>query len=284
MRETLLLYVDDSGTRHPDKSHPVSGNDDWFGLGGILVREADENAVRNLCAAFRDRWASRLPLDVPLHSHEIRQRKGPFTWLRTVTPDERDQFYAELTTLITSAPLRCTACVIDRPGHRKRYFDTYTKEQRWSFCRTAFSVLLERTAKLAARSGARVRVFVERGDKTTDGWMRRYYDDLRASGPPFSPQTSAMYEPLSADELRHTLYDFKTKNKSSPLMQLADVCLYPICKAGYDRRGRDYQALVGTGRLLDMTLAPEDLGRLGVKYSCFEGVACIPAAPAAAAL
>lgn len=267
---TLHLYVDDSGTRHPDHQSQGFEGHDWFGLGGILVREEDEADVRARYAAFREEWASRVAVDVPLHSHEIRHGREAFGWLRT-DRTAATRFYEGLNTLVEAAPFRCTACVIDRPGHRARYSGVYPPDQRWSLCRTAFSILIERTCKLAIREDRRLRVFVERSDKATDRAIQGYYTTLRTQGLPFDPGRMATYHPLSATEFAATLYDLKFKRKSSPPMQLADLCLYPICRAGYDTRGRDYEVLA-RDKLVDCVLAEGDVGQLGIKYSCFESV------------
>ena len=44
MSEIINFYIDDSGTRHPDKKsgrRPAHGYD-YFSLGGVLVNEKDE--------------------------------------------------------------------------------------------------------------------------------------------------------------------------------------------------------------------------------------------------
>jgi hypothetical protein len=51
------------------------------------------------------------------------------------------------------------------------------------------------------------------------------YDELKAEGRPFAADTSDKYVPLSAAELRATLYEFKLKAKTSPMAQLADLYL-----------------------------------------------------------
>src|SRR5689334_9864774 len=73
MVQRLRLYMDDSGTRHPDRNVNLdSAMPDWFALGGILVRDEDEDACREQHASLIRRWT----LDRPLHSDEIRNFKG----------------------------------------------------------------------------------------------------------------------------------------------------------------------------------------------------------------
>ncbi len=265
----LNFYIDDSGSRHPDKD-TAAHSATWFGLGGVIVREEDEAEARALYDAFRERWEEHLR-GAPLHSHEIRNKNGPFAWLGK-DRELCSRFLADVSDLISKAPIICTACVIDRAGYRNRYGLMYSPEQRWSLCKTAFAVVVERAVKWASVSDQRVRIFVERSDKTTDAWMKNYYTDLRVNGMPFNPKSMASYAPAEASLFHRTLYDFKTKNKSSPMMQLADLCLYPICRSGYDETGRAYGLLVEQRKLINTLLKDVDVPLMGVKYSCFEQV------------
>ena len=52
-------------------------------------------------------------------------------------------------------------------------------------------------------------------------------------------------------------------------MQLADLYLYPMVKAGYDKNYRAYQELIKNGKIIDVVLKSEEIPTLGVKYSCF---------------
>ena len=54
------------------------------------------------------------------------------------------------------------------------------------------------------------------------------------------------------------------------MLQIADLYLYPMAKAGYDRSYRPYRALMEAGRLIDAILPAEDRPMLGIKYNCFE--------------
>jgi hypothetical protein len=137
-------------------------------------------------------------------------------------------------------------------------------------CKTAFTVVVERSAKFARDSGRKLRIYVEKSDKTTDRLLRDYYDELRTTGHPFDVASASKYVPLTPAELRETLYEFKTKDKSSPLMQVADVLLWPMCIGGYDPSNRSYIALKDAGTLIDCKLAPEELPHKGIKYSCWD--------------
>lgn len=264
----MTLYIDDSGSRHPDRNPgdtlPKHGYD-WFGLGGVMVRDDEEAAVRQEHAALCNEWG----LDAPLHSTEIRNRSGHFAWLGQLPTAKRDAFLEALARLVTGPQLTAIACVVDRPGYNHRYRDIYGRK-RWSLCKTAFTVVVERAAKYAMNHDCRLRVYVERSDKRTDNRMRSYYDTLRNDGHPFNPNNAAKYQPLTGVQLHTTLYEFRTKDKSSPLMQLADICLWPMCMGGYDPTNRPYRTLKEAGTLIDCKLDPAVVEFEGIKYSCWD--------------
>jgi len=77
MKKNFHLYMDDSGTRHPDHNlRPESETPDWFGLGGILVHEDDIDACREAHFALYAKWTQMGTS--PLHSEEIRHSKKIF--------------------------------------------------------------------------------------------------------------------------------------------------------------------------------------------------------------
>jgi hypothetical protein len=131
-------------------------------------------------------------------------------------------------------------------------------------------VVVERTAKFARDNGCLLRVHVEKSDRKTDRMLLGYYDDLRTHGHPFDVVNASKYRPLGAAELRETLYEFRTKDKSSPLIQIADIVLWPMCIGGYNPDNRSYTALRTAGTLIDGKLAPEDVPHRGIKYSCWD--------------
>ena len=81
------------------------------------------------------------------------------------------------------APVTGIACVIDRPGYNARYEDKY-RENRWMLCKTAFSVVVERSAKFAIANCQRLRVLPEKCNKAEDGLLRSYYNELKTDGLP----------------------------------------------------------------------------------------------------
>jgi hypothetical protein len=131
-------------------------------------------------------------------------------------------------------------------------------------------MVVERAVKYARRKGYKLRVYVERSDKTTDRLLMSYYRELRSQGVPFDSATSAKYCPLGAADFKDTLYEFRLKTKAAPLIQLADLCLWPLCIGGYDAANVAYAQMVSAGSLLDSKLTPHEAEREGIKYSCFE--------------
>jgi Protein of unknown function (DUF3800) len=269
MPKVFNFYLDDSGTRHPDHKpgkRPAHGYD-WFALGGILVKDEDEQKARDLHKAFCTKWN----FSDPIHSVEIRGRTGNFLWLEELSKPNQDNFFEELYLLMRDCPVIGISCVIDRPGYNARYAEKYAG-QRWMLCKSAFNITVERAAKYARSIDYRLRVSPERCNRKEDGWMRGYYDDLRAKGSPFAADTSGKYAPLTAPQLNETLYEFKPKFKSSPMAQLADLFLWPMCMGGYNAKNRPYERLKQDGKLIECVLKEEDWPMLATKYYCFDSV------------
>lgn len=217
--------------------------------------------------AFRGRWPQMG--DAPLHSWEIRGRHANFKWLG-VGIDTFDRFVSDLEGLLFELPVMGLGCVIDRPGYNARYREKYGR-QRWALCKTAFAVAVERATKYAILRDRKLRIYVERTDKKEDRRMNDYYHTLRGDGHWFDPGTAGKYDPISSKEYQATLYEFRTKAKTSKLMQIADLYLWPICMGGYEKSNFAYSRLLAAGKLIDCHLATEKVGTQGIKYSCFDG-------------
>jgi hypothetical protein len=175
----------------------------------------------------------------------------------------------DLTNFLTSLPVIGIASTIDRPGYDARYRKQHGRQQ-WHLCKTAFCIALERAVKFARRDGRKLRVYPEKCSKGDDKRLDTYYRDLKATGLPFETATSAAYAPLSSEEFATTLYELKFKEKTSPMVQIADLYLWPIAMARYEPRNRAYMALQKAGKLIECHVTKEQLGMCGSKYSCFE--------------
>lgn len=266
MRKCFRFYVDDSGSPNPNhESKPQNHSLDWFALGGILIDEDHLSDAEARYQTFRDRWPELG--GAPLHSYEIRNRSGAFRWLDD-SKSTWQRFMDDTTSLMLDLNYYGLACVVDRPGYNVRYKGVYG-DRRWLMCKTAFTISVERAAKYARHHNARLRVHVERSNKDVERKLRGYYDELRTNGLPFDKESSAKYTPLSADQLKETLFEFQLKPKATRLMQIADLALWPMCQGGYDPGHRSYQVLKKSGKLLDAVCnTTDDLH--GIKYSCFE--------------
>ena len=264
MTPTYHLYIDDSGSRDLDKSDEQSGSK-WFALGGVLIAEEDEALARAEHKAFCERWA----ITLPLHSYDIRTRSKNFNWINDLSIAKRNDFFNDLTGFLINLPVLGAACVVHRQGYNDRYRAKYGL-RRWEMCKTAFSVVIERSAKYAHRNGRRLKVFYERSDLINERRLESYYADMRTKGMPFDGGSSSKYAPLTADELRRTLWECRKKFKSSPVLQVADLYLHPICVGGYDPDYRALAALRDNKRVMDCVLTDEDASHMGIKYSCFD--------------
>lgn len=266
MTPTYHLYIDDSGSRDLDKDPNAQDGSKWFALGGVIIAEEDEAEARAAYEAFCARW----DITYPLHSYDIRNKVYEFSWIEKLRPREQAEFYNSLGDFLVGLPVLGTACVIDRLGYNTKYRGLYG-QRRWALCKTAFSIVAERAAKYAFQSNRRLKIYYERCSPKHDKSIENYFSDMRSNGMPFNVQTSAIYDPFGQDQLRHTLWDCKKKFKSSPLIQIADLYLFPICVAGYDTTYRAYAKLMEKSRVIDCVMDEAERKLLGVKYSCFEG-------------
>jgi hypothetical protein len=260
----LHLYLDDSGSRDLDKTQTQTGSR-WFALGGLLIKEEDEAIARLAHADFCKSWN----IAKPLHSYEIRNRTANFEWLQKLSEHEHKRFMNDLTEMLVNLPVLGTACVVDRQGYNDRYREKYGL-RRWAVCKTAFSIVVERAAKYACRKERRLKVFYERTDKLSEARLEQYFADLRAIGMPFNSSSSAQYAPMASNQMKDTLWECRKKFKSSPIMQLADLYLWPICKGGYEHDYKPLLALRAHHKTINCVLPAHEHNVMGIKYSCFE--------------
>lgn len=269
MPSSVHLYIDESGSRRPDrKAHEQMPKHDYFAMGGLLINEEDEEGAKAAHAAFCKRW----DIEHPLHSVEIRHACDNFKWLYDLATARKQEFYADLHAMICSLPILGVACVIDRPGYNVRYAKLH-EGNRWKLCKTAFAIALERSARFAIGRDRKLKVFAEACGPKEDRSLKAYYADLKAVGMPFNASSSSKYGPLDVGELNDTLYDLRFKDKRSELMQIADLLLFPMAVGGYDREYIAYRFLMRDGMLIDCHLSGEELPTRGIKYSCFDSSA-----------
>lgn len=114
-----------------------------------------------------------------------------------------------------------------------------------------------------------MRVFVERSDKKTDRTIKGYYDDMRGNGMPFSKDNSEKYGPAQSQMLQDSLFEFRLKEKTSPLMQIADLFLWPLSMSAYNPDCKPFKALLEKGLVINCAV-PGQEHTLGLKHYCFD--------------
>jgi hypothetical protein len=136
MPQKYVLYIDDTGSRDPDKADFSDRDDqmDCFALGGFLLKEEDIPDLRKKHAAFCAEWK----INYPLHSSSIRGGRGKFAWRKK--PETAGLFFPSLEEFLLSLPIVGIACLIHRPGYVTRYTDTYN-EGLWYMCKTELAPL-----------------------------------------------------------------------------------------------------------------------------------------------
>lgn len=269
-KKKYLLCFDDSGSRDPDRKMSLHGGRqdkmDWFALGGILVKDEDVEEVVEKHKNFCHKWR----IDYPLHSTKIRGHQGKFAWLKK--QENRDRFYPELENFLLSLPVICTACVMHRPGYVARYKEQY-EDRLWFMCKTTFSILTERVSKYADSQGRQLEIIFEESGKKEDRDIVNYSKELKKNGNPFNKLTSKEYRPLSADDYRRIVIgEPRRKKKTNPLLQVADLLLFPLAKNGYDPDYLPYRMLRKHNKIIDCHVAAEELPAMALKYSCFDGL------------
>lgn len=238
---------------------------DCFGLGGYLVRETDIDNILNSHKIFCKKWK----ISDPLHSTKIRGKRGAFSWIGK-REDGGDAFYSDIGNFLCSLPIYGIAAIIHRPGYNKRYREKYG-DQRWMLCKTAYAILIERAAKFVLSHEGELEIYFEAAGKKEDTDLKDYTKQLKSDGMPFDKNSSSNYASLkSSDFSRLILGDARERTKKWPPIQIADLVLYALAKAGYDPAYAPYAALMGASRLIDSLVPEGERQHLGTKYSCFE--------------
>jgi hypothetical protein len=270
MTNELHLYFDDSGSRNPD-SEAITRRDgiDCFALGGILVQEENIGSIIIKHREFCNKWN----VTEALHSTKIRSRQKAFAWLGKEENQQKSQeFLSELEMLMVDLPFTIIACAIHRPGYKARYKDKYNNDI-WMMCKTAFTILAERSVKYAIHNERKLRIFFEESGRDADRAILTYAKELKTEGMYFDPKNSAAYMELTAENFKiNWLGEPQRLTKKSAMIQLADLVLYPIIKGRYDPTYRTYQSLKSKLKLVDCVLDPDKISQMGIKYSCFDNI------------
>jgi hypothetical protein len=261
------LYIDDSGTRFPDKTDDLVRKDgmDHFALGGVLVADKDIHNIIARHAEFCRKWN----ITYPLHSTEIRGKRRTFSWLEE-SAKTNEKFLEELQKLLLSIPVIGFAAVVHRPGYNARYEEIY-KEKRWWMCKTAFSILLERVGKYLQKVDGKAEVRFEGVGPKEDNVLITYSKDLKNTGMPFDKNNSIKYESLTAEDFKKLfLGNPRWRKKVNQFVQIADLYLYPMAKRKYDPTYNPWVKLFENKKVIDALIPENQWQKCGIKYSCFD--------------
>lgn len=262
----FTLYIDESGIRYPQhKGVPRKDGMDWFGWGGVLVNKADEEEIVALYKEFCKKW----DITYPLHSSEIRGRRGNFQWLETAKNVE--DFYADLNYLLTEIKVLGFGVVVSRPGYNKRYTEKYGNS-RWELCKTTYPILLERVVRylLSLNTDVKLKVIFEGASGNENRQVVKYAQALKNGGHPFDNSNSKKYNPISSSVYQNIISGRpEPGTKSNIFLQIADLYIYPMAKFRYDPNYLAWHELYKSNRIIDSILEPNQIYVGGVKYYCF---------------
>ena len=218
----LILFLDESGDHNLDKidpQYPV------FVLGGCIIDlKYHEERMASVLAEYKRKLFGRD--DFILHTADIYRRRGPFQKLTNV--EFRNQFYAEINTLMKYLEYRIVACVIRKDDHLKRYgiaaIDPYMLALRILVERFVFEI----KSCTSEKTGF---VVAESRDETLDNQLRLAWMDIRTSGTEY----------VTASELRRHVIDLKIKKKSENIagLQVADLIVSPIGRHILGRKSKE---------------------------------------------
>ncbi|MDX8437177.1 DUF3800 domain-containing protein [Mesorhizobium abyssinicae] len=261
----LTLYMDETGSRHPDKVSGLPKGRDWFALGGILV----ENEKKQTIQQMRDDMAAKWNITAPFHMTDMINERKKFSWLGRLSQTDRDLFWSQYRAYLASLPVLGVGCVIDRGGYVAR---GYLKKHpdKWLLCRSAFDILVERSVKYAVSVGRKLEIIFE-SDPGINRIIEGYYENLKENGLAFDQKNSDKYKPLSAADFKENLTHIENRPKSNRILQVADSYVYCVARSGYDKKYEVYRRLRDAKRIINFTLAnDEDILAMGIKYYCFD--------------
>lgn len=136
--------------------------------------------------------------------------------------------------------------------------------------KSTFSIAVERAAKYTTLKDGSLMVYFESAGKKEDTLLKQYFKELRSQGHPFDSTRVSIYSPLLTNKLSKLLRGIDSKKKSNPVMQLADLCLYPVIQGKEQPNNKAFLALKDAKSLVDCYLEPNQLTDLGIKYYCFD--------------
>jgi hypothetical protein len=237
------LYIDETGSRHPDKEASTAKHGfDWFGLGGLLITQEDEATAKSKLATFVARWPQ---IRSPLHFTDIRAQKKGFAWLGNLKLEDHNRFWSDSARfshqfrgrgLLASSIAQATSNGGTAKGEG-------TPNGSFAEAHSIFwSTELPNTQN--PRGGGCVSTMKERTLLPTRR-VHEYYETIKFSGLAFDESTSSKYRPLKQVEFQNVLLAIEGKDKGNKMMQVADSYLYAIARGSYDVKFDVYKRNLG---------------------------------------
>lgn len=257
---SFTLYLDDSGSPKPN----IKDSTPHFALGGILVNDEDQQEIITMIREFKNRWG--ISYDIPLHAVEIRSKKNKFSFLNGKSQAELDKFFADITELIVKAPFLVQACVISRQGYLDRYSEIYG-DKTWNMLKTALCIVLERSLKYVLAQQGELRIVFEKIGRREDRLITSIFYDYRSNGNPFDVNRSQLYNPLDTQIIESRLLSIQGSSKKNELLQLADLCLFPVACSKTQSNNRAFNTIIEARKLIDYHVL--DTTTEGIKFYCY---------------
>jgi hypothetical protein len=259
---SYALYVDDIGSGTPGTRDEFA----YFGLGGVIVNRLDEGAIRKLIRQFKKDW--KIDEAVPLHGAEIRTMKQRFHWLSKLEKEEQVRFKTGIMELVLSMPIIVHGCIVDRERYYSRFYKTYERST-WNMRKSAVAILLERSVKFVrSLDGESLSVYFELCGSAEDNIFKTAYAELRERGHPFNKANAEKYAPLEAADNAALLSETPFgRKKDNELLQVADLCLFPLATSRNGRPNRAFERFVSEKKLVDTHVSDSSMG---VKFYCFD--------------
>lgn len=119
--------------------------------------------------------------------------------------------------------------------------------------------------------GGTLSIRIEQTGKAEDRAIIGYGKDMKRIGAPFDAENSKQYGAMGPEDYKRIIEgDTQRLTKQSPSIQIADLYLYPMVKAGYDATYQPWLNMLAAGKVIDALLTDEQRPLLGLKYSCFD--------------
>lgn len=202
------MFLDESGDHSLDKidaSYPM-----FVLVGCIFDFDYYTNVVEGEARKLKIKYFGRD--NIILRSYDIRKQKGDFSIL--VDRKKREEFYADLDTLVSSLQFHIIAAAINKSKLKHLY---HTPNNPYYIC---FQFILERATMYLGRSGEKMMFRIESRETHNDQKLANVYEGFRQKDQKI----------FKKDEIQSKLVDLSFNQKIQNIigMQLSDLVAYPI--------------------------------------------------------